>query len=639
MTLARHPDDSARRAQAVSTPDREVLAISLLGGFRARVGASTIQLPTRKTQALLAYLSLEPGAPHDREKIQGLLWPNAPPRQAQASLRQTLFTLRKSLPGTCATAVLTTATTVALDASNLSVDVALLEPHLGGATRDALEVVASLYTGHLLEAFVVDEAPFDQWIESERSRLREVALGMLEHLVDVQASAGEADKAIQTALHSLRLDPLRESTHRALMQLYVASGRRGAAVQQYRSLVNALARELGVEPDGQTKGLHDEILRMSSAAAAAAPPAPSWPLPALARSRQAPPPSPLIGRDGEVARLHGALDDAWRGAGKLLLLSGDAGVGKTRILEDVALHARRRGGRVLRGRCFESEEVLPFAVWADLLREEASPPVMQETRALFDAVTGILALTARRAPLLVVVDDLQWSDAMSLRLLSFLVRRLAPSASVCFLAAARAEDLAVAPFLRTVLQELEREQCLLALEIAPLTRAASKALIHALAHSYAVPDASIVEPVWAVSEGNPLVIVETMQGLAGAAPTVGSPLPVPSRIRELVQRRLAPLDALAQEVLATAAVIGREFDFALLRAACPCPPRELATTLEDLVRRRILTGTHDAFYFTHARVRDVVHGSLSPLRRKVLHDAVAHGRAYFVEEHPRGWSR
>jgi predicted ATPase len=267
---------------------------------------------------------------------------------------------------------------------------------------------------------------------------------------------------------------------------------------------------------------------------------------------------------------------------------------------------------------------------------------MQDARALFEAVAGVLTLLASEAPLLVVVDDLQWSDAMSLRLLSFLVRRLAPSSPACFMAAVRAEELAVAHFLRTVLQELEREQRFLPIEIAPLARADSRALVQALAPSSAAVDtSSVFEQIWAISEGNPLVVVETVRGLeAGGLPAGVAQLPVPPRIRELIQRHLASLDALAQEALATAAVIGREFDFALLHAACACPPRELATTLEELVRRRILTGTGDAFYFTHARVREVVYGSLSPQRQKVLHGAVAHARAYFVEElRRRGWSR
>jgi DNA-binding SARP family transcriptional activator len=682
MTLGRRPVDSAQQGQAPSTPEVEALAISLLGGFQARVGASTIHLPTRKTQALLAYLALHPGQPHEREKIQGLLWPDAPPRQAQASLRQTLFTLRKTLPRTSAAALLTTTTTVALDASHLWVDVAILERHVGGVTREALEGVASLYAGHLLEAFVIDEAPFDQWIENERSRLREVALGTLDRLRDLQAT-DEPEKAIQTALHSLRLDPLRESTHRALMHLYVASGRRGAAVQQYRSLVSTLARDLGVEPDSQTRRLHDDILCQDSDGIASTPASSPRPPPsgALPRSRPAPTLLPaLIGRDAEMTRIHRALDDAWGGTGKLSLLSGDAGIGKTRILEDVATHAVRQGGRVLRGRCFESEEVLPFAVWADLLRADPSlagvaseafwsrlpppwsaelarllpraveeggassppQPAMHDARALFDAVAGVLTLLAREAPLLVVVDDLQWSDTMSLRLLSFLLRRLAPSSSVCFMAAVRAEALAVAPFLRTVLQELEREQRYLPIEIAPLTRADSKAFVQALApSSVAVDHAAVFEQIWAISEGNPLVVVETVRGLeAGALPAGVTQLSVPPRIRELIHRQLAPLGALAQEALATAAVIGREFDFALLHAACACPPRELATTLEELVHMRILTGTDDAFYFTHDRVREVVYRGLSALRRKVLRDAVAQARAYFLEEFRlRGWHR
>ncbi len=674
MTLGRRPVDSAQRAQAPSTPDAEALVISLLGGFQARVGASTIHLPTRKTQALLAYLALHPGQVHDREKIQGLLWPDAPPRQAQASLRQTLFTLRKTLPRTSAAALLTTATTVALDGSHLRVDVAILERHVGAATREALEGVASLYTGDLLDAFVIDEAPFDQWIENERSRLREVALGTLERLRELQSAAAETEKAIQTALHSLRLDPLRESTHRALMQLYAASGRRGAAVQQYRSLVSALARELGVEPDSQTKRLHDELLRVDSAGVVPKPASSQRP-PALALSRPAPTLlRPLIGRDAEMTRIRQALDDAWGGTGKLSLLCGDAGVGKTRLLEDVETYAQRRGGRVLRGRCFESEEVLPFAVWADLLRGDPSlaseacwsrlppacgaelarllarpgeapshpQPAMQDARVLFDAVAGALTLLAREAPLLVVVDDLQWADMMSLRLLSFLLRRLAPSSFVCFMSAVRAEELAVAPFLRTILQELEREQCFLPIEIAPLTRADSRAFVQALAQSsVAVDPASLFEQIWALSEGNPLVVVEIVRGLeAGALPAGVAQLPVPLRIREHIHGHLAALDARAQEALATAAVIGREFDFALLHAACVCTPRDLARTLEELVRMRILTGTGDAFYFTHERVREVVYGSLSPLRRKVLHDAVAHARAHFVEElRQRGWPR
>jgi DNA-binding SARP family transcriptional activator len=595
---------------------------------------------------LLAYLALHAGQPHDREKLQGLLWPDAASRQARASLRQALFTLRKALPRTSAPALLTTSTTVALDASRLWVDVAVLERHVGGATREALEAVASLYAGHLLEAFVIDEAPFDQWIDNERSRLREVALGTLDRLLDLQAAAGEPDKAIQTALHALRLDPLRESTHRALMQLYAASGRRGAAVQQYRSLVTALARELGVEPDSQTRRLHEDILRLDSPGVA--PPASSPRLPsfdALPRARPARAPLlPLIGREAEKARLHQALDQAWAGTGKLALLSGDAGVGKTRLLEEVAAHAVRRGGRPLRARCFESEKVLPFAVWADLLRGEPSlasplPAATQDTRAFFDAVAAGLTVLAREAPLLVVVDDLQWADPMSLRLLSFLLRRLDPSSSVGFMGAVRAEEGPAATFLQTVLQELEREQRFLPIAIAPLTRADSKRLVQALG-SPGVDPASAFEPLWALSEGNPWVIVETVRDLGAQALPAGASLPVPPRIREIVQRHLAALDAQAHETLATAAVIGREFDFALLHGACACPARKLAASLEQLVRLRILTGTDDAFYFTHERVREVIRGGLSSQRRKTLEEAVAQARAHFLEVYRRrGWNR
>jgi predicted ATPase len=208
------------------------------------------------------------------------------------------------------------------------------------------------------------------------------------------------------------------------------------------------------------------------------------------------------------------------------------------------------------------------------------------------------------------------------------------------MAAVRAEELAAAPFLQTVLQELEHEQRFLPIEVVPLTRADNKRLVQALVQSSTgVDSALLVEPIWAISEGNPLVVVETVLGLQTApAPPSADPLPVPPRIREIILRQLASLDAPAQETLATAAAIGREFDFGLLRAACRCRPQKLAATLDDLLRRRILAGTDDAFYFTHARVREVVYGGLSSQRRKVLAAAVARGRAYFLEERP-GWSR
>ena len=339
-------------------PDGRI-EISLLGGFRIRIGPSLLHLPTRKAQALVAYLALTPGRVHDRERIHALLWPESGKVQAQASLRQALLTIRRSLSSHAPHALRSSDATIALDDSQVQVDVTTLERSVADATHEALERITSVCVGPFLEGFAAGSAPFDEWIASERARLQELVGEGLERLAELQAQAGRVDRAIQTTLHSLRLEPLQERTHRALMRLYAMHGRRAEAVQQYATCAATLERELGVEPEEQTKQLHRDLLR-ESVAIRAAPRAPT-----VARPRPV-----LIGRDAEIRGLDKALEEAWTGSSRLVLLRGDAGVGKTRLLEAMACKAAERGGVDIRGRCFESERVLPFALWADLLRSE-----------------------------------------------------------------------------------------------------------------------------------------------------------------------------------------------------------------------------------------------------------------------------
>jgi DNA-binding SARP family transcriptional activator/tetratricopeptide (TPR) repeat protein len=625
-------------------PDGRI-EISLFGDFRVRVGPSLLQLPTRKAQALVAYLALTPGRVHDRERVHALLWPESGKVQAQASLRQTLLTIRKSLSFYAPRAMRSTDATIALDDSQVQVDVTTLERCVADATLEALEHITSLCAGPFLDGFAAGSAPFDEWIGRERARLQEVVGEALEKLAELQAGAGRVDRAIQTTLHSLRLEPLQERTHRALMRLYAMHGRRAEAVQQYATCAATLERELGVEPEEQTKQLHRDLLRESVA------------ISAVPRGPTVAPPNPvLVGRDAEVRDLDEALEEAWTGSSRLVLLTGDAGVGKTRLLEAMACKAAERGGIDIRGRCFESERVLPFALWADLLRSEHAsldrtmsrmssasraeisrilprvggsgappPPSSNDARALFEAVGELLTRMADGAPLLVLLEDLHWADAMSVRLLSFLARRFGRSSRVCLVATVRAEEMAGATLLRALLQEIDREQLLLEVPVAPLSREDTRALLRSLApRAEAMADSAAFDPIWALSEGNPLVVVEAVRGLElGAIPPDVTRLPVPLRVRDLIASHVARLGRFSQEVVATAAVIGRRFDFTLLARACNSSDRLLAATVEDLVRSRLLQSSGEEFYFTHDRIREVVYESLLSPRRRLLHGAVA----------------
>ena len=245
------------------------LTLTLLGGFRARLGSSApLALPTRKAQALLAYLAVPAGLAHPRDKLASLLWGSTVETTARTSLRQTLYALRKSLGEADGHPLHVDGETVALDPGTVTVDVGEFEQRAMEATPAALAEAAAFYQGELLEGLTIQEPPFEDWLQAQRERLREVALRALGRLLGHQRAAGSIDTAVQTALRLLALDPLQESVHRALMQLYAETGRRGAALRQYQLCVDSLQREFRAKPEKETTTLYEEILRQRPRATA-----------------------------------------------------------------------------------------------------------------------------------------------------------------------------------------------------------------------------------------------------------------------------------------------------------------------------------------------------------------------------------
>ena len=336
------------------------LTLALLGGFQGRLDASApLALPTRKTQALLAFLSLPPGRSHPREKLASLLWGGMLEPQARQGLRQSLFTLRKAV-GAEPPALLIDGKTVALNPALVEVDVMEFERQIAEGTPAALERAADLYRGELLEGLALREAPFEEWLLAERERLRELALEALAKLLRHQRDAGATEAALQTALRLLALDPLQEPVHRTVMRLYVQLGRRASALRQYQVCLGVSARELGVEPETATQQLYREILRQRPPRAAS-----DVESPATARAAPAQTPAsrdeilprelPLVGREAEIHRLREVLNRAWTGHGHVVALIGEAGVGKTPLAGRGRRRSRgARGSRarraLLRGR-------------------------------------------------------------------------------------------------------------------------------------------------------------------------------------------------------------------------------------------------------------------------------------------------
>src|SRR5882724_1797445 len=238
------------------------LKLTLLGGFQAQLDAgAALVLPTRKTQALLAYLALPLGQAHPREKLATLLWGDMPDAQARGNLRHALSRIRTVLPGTARPGMVFDGPSVALDPSVVDVDVARFERLIADGRPGALEQVAALYRGDLLAGLALAERAFDDWLTTERERLHELAIQGLDRLLIHQQKAGAAEPAVQTGLRLLALDPLQEPVHRAVMRLYARLGRREAALRQYQLCVDALKRELGAQPEAETTQLYQEILR------------------------------------------------------------------------------------------------------------------------------------------------------------------------------------------------------------------------------------------------------------------------------------------------------------------------------------------------------------------------------------------
>ena len=641
------------------------LRIRLLGGFEARLASGTLlRLPSKKAQALLAYLGTRPGQAHSRDKLAAVLWGQTSDHQARDSLRHALAALRKVLADAVPPVLRTEGQTLSLDPDGVEADAVTFERWVRQGTLPALEEAAELYRGDLLLGFGVSEPLFEEWLVAERERLREMALDALTRLLALQSKTVDTERAIRTAVRLLALDPLQEAVHRTLMQLYDRQGRRGAALRQYQLCVDRLRRELGTEPELETKALYRELLRRTEEMSERAdgPEDRHWPPMASGERLSLDLPAsetPLVGRDADLRRLRQRLREAIRGRGEVATVVGEAGIGKSRLVGALATDAVSQRCLVLIGRCHESDAILPFAPWVDACRRgrvsadeqllaslhparraelarlfpetrlRGLPPPSDSPLPLFESVAELLHQVATRQPLVLVLEDVHWADEMSLRLLAFVSRRL-PDWPALLVVTAREEDLAEGALAQRTVAELSRAARATPVRLAPLSRADIALIVRALARvgSNAATLARLEEGIWSMSEGNPLVAVEAMlTAPAGRrsdeVPVNPEELSLPQRVRELIARRLDQLSPLGQSAVAVAAVIGRRFDFDLLRSASGVEERHVAEAVEEMVRAHVLRTVGNQLEFTHDRVRDVAYDRLLLPRRRLLHAAVA----------------
>ena len=621
---------------------RRRLVLTLLGGFQARFDSGVVlEVPTHKYRALLAYLALPPGRAHPRDKLVALLWEDLSRTQGRTRLRQAILALRSALGRSASATLLVEADTIALRSEAVTVDAVELQRLACAGDIASLGRVAGLYGGDLLAGLPVRDTAFEEWLTTERARLAELATQALTRLLALQRDAGALEAAVQVAHRLLALDSLHEPAHRALIDLYHRLGRRSDALRQYQACLDVLARELGAEPGPETRRLYLEVLRAGLARADVdGAPAPAWMTTAGA--------GPLVGRAAERDRLRQALDAAVHGVGTVVIVSGEAGMGKSRLAADLARQASRGDIPVLLGQCHETDQILAFAPWAEALRQatilrgaelldELGParrselarllpeiargdaPAGGEPLPLFDAVAALLRRLSGREPVVLILEDLHWADEMSVRLLAFLARRVA-GWSVLVVATVRREELDGAPLVRRALDTLVTARSCIALDLAPLSREETATLVRALAPAEAP---NLEERVWSLSEGHPFTVVEMLQMVQhdtrSEAPDAGD---LPRRVRQALALRLDRLGDRARRLVEVAAVIGRQFDVELLALAADVETDLVVDGLEELVRRRMVESVGAGFRFVHHRLLEAARPAMLP-RRALLHRRVA----------------
>lgn len=504
------------------------LSLKLLGTPEVRHGERVVTFPTRKALALLVYLVVE-GGTHSREKIIALFWPESDSAHGRAVLRRTLVHLRHTLLETTDKQeprhLIIEHDFLGLDpASNVDLDLRVLEAASifarlsSSATArtqmsilqeiNQLQTAVNLYRGGFLEGFSLNDAPdFDGWASLQREIWHRHANQVFERLSHVQFESGDVTSAIETVTRWLTFNPLNEEAYRLLIQAHFAAGNREAALQAYENCRVMLARELDIKPAPQTLILVEQLRTGNP--------------PRRTQARQMPEPAlieaPLMGREVEFFQLVTAYHKIARGGTQVVILEGEAGIGKTRLATEFLGWAAAQGADILQGRAFETGGRLPYQPLVEALRgrveqenapedllsdtwlaelsrllpelrdryPDLPPPSSEEATAktrLFEAIARLGQSFAERTPLVLFIDDIQWADAASLDVLSYATRRWQESKTpVLLLLNLRTEALMTLIALADWLASLEHGLALTRLALGPLSADSTMQLVRVLA--------------------------------------------------------------------------------------------------------------------------------------------------------------
>ncbi len=620
------------------------IRIQLLGSFQVAAGPArltdALMSRRRKASGLIKLLALAPNHSLHRDQVLDTLWPNLTALKARNGLYQSLNFVRKALGEQGCDGEL-----VALNGPlvELAKDAVVDVDEFRNAAAQALEHDPSqcqpaleLYGGELLPAEL-----YEPWTERPREQLRELRTQLLRQLVEAHGKRGHWERAAEI-LRSLPAAEYDEELVRARMRVYQRAGDRQRAIEEYQRFRETLRSDLDVDPDPQTEALHRAIASPDAGARV-------WPSSTAE--------TPMVGRLREMATLRKALSDAMSSSGGVAVISGEPGIGKTRLVQELLEEASLGDWHAGLGHCIHEEGVVPYGPWVDALEpllhtltsEElahaagqaagelaelfpelqssiqttpAAARAGERTRShLFEGIARCIRALAARSPLLLVLEDLHDADASTLSLLSSIARDV-EGRRVLLVATVRSTDqagrLRVADALvragRRITVELNR---LGTEEIAEFARNLTDGELAAPA----------VDAVVRESGGNPLFAREFARFIAGVGADADvATMRIPVSVQGIVASRLEALPEESVDTLTVASVIGNRFEPQLLGRVAGLSTERAIDGLNDAALAGIVRQVDEqlrTFEFTHDLIRKTLYSQLAYVRRAELHRSIA----------------
>lgn len=637
----------------------------ILGPIEVRDGDRVLPLGAGQRRALLALLLLHANETVSRDHLIHEVWGERPPSTAAKALQGHVSALRSLLepdrvPGGAGRVILTRGSGYELRLESEQLDAALFERLRSEGRRALAQGEPARAAARLREALALWRGPpladvsYEPFAQAEIARLEELRLATLEDRLEADLASGRHSELVGELDALAGRYPLRERLRGQLMLALYRAGRQAEALEAYQAARHALVEELGIEPGRELRELEKAILRQD----------PSLDLvPTGEEASKAPAASRgiFVGRDAELAELLTDLEAALAGRGRLCLLVGEPGIGKSRLADELIHHAKGRGVRVLVGRCWEAGGAPAYWPWVQSLRvyirEVESQALRDELGAgavelaqilpelgeifpdllapaslepeaarfrLFDATARFLRNASAHRPLLLVLDDLHAADPSSLLLLQFLTRELA-STRMLVVGAYRDVDPTPGQSLTETLAEITREPVTRRLRLRGLSERDVATYVESTASELASHE--LVAALHEQSEGNPFFVGETvrllaLEGLQSERPGAG--IAIPQSVRDVITRRLAHLSKECNHVLVLASVLGREFAADALARLARISEDELLDVLDEAVSVRVVSdvpGGPGRLRFAHVLIRDALYEGLTTARRVRLHRA------------------